>query len=186
MFLFLPRFVQLRIALGLSPETRSIRPYRGFREIGRMISRSAFTQLRYSIWLLLGTSFGLLLTYVAPPALALSGSLWGAAAWGLMIIALVPALRFYGVSVLWAPLLPVIAIVLSRRDDSFGRVALAGTRRPLERPDYVALLPEDDHDLGTYKLGNGTSDFITSLTRLTSSEGSKGLRRKCRSATSRP
>jgi hopene-associated glycosyltransferase HpnB len=99
-----------RVWLGLSPETRSIRPYRGFREIGRMISRSAFTQLRYSIWLLLGTSFGLLLTYVAPPALALSGSLWGAAAWGLMIIALVPALRFYGVSVLWAPLLPVIAI----------------------------------------------------------------------------
>ena len=75
-----------------------------------MISRSAFTQLRYSIWLLLGTVLGLLLTYVAPPALALAGSSWGAAAWALMIVAFVPALRFYGVSVLWAPLLPAIAV----------------------------------------------------------------------------
>jgi hopene-associated glycosyltransferase HpnB len=99
-----------RVWLGLSPETRSIRPYRGFGEIGRMISRSAFTQLRYSFWLLLGTVFGLLLTYVAPVGLALSGSLWGIAAWAMMIVAFAPALRFYRVSLLWAPLLPLIAI----------------------------------------------------------------------------
>ena len=52
----------------------------------------------------------LLLTYVAPPVLALSGSPWGIAAWGMMTVAYVPALRFYRVPVVWAPLLPLIAI----------------------------------------------------------------------------
>ncbi len=99
-----------RVWLGLNRGTRSIRPYRGFGEIGRMISRSAFTQLRYSPWLLTGTLLGLLLTYLAPPALALSGSWWGGAAWVLMTAAYVPVLRFYRVSVLWAPLLPVTAV----------------------------------------------------------------------------
>ena len=99
-----------RVWLGLSPGTQSIRPYSGFAEIGRMISRSAFTQLRYSFWRLLATILGLLLTYVAPPALALSSSPWGMGAWTMMTIAYVPALRFYGVSLFWAPLLPVIAL----------------------------------------------------------------------------
>jgi hopene-associated glycosyltransferase HpnB len=99
-----------RVWLGLDPEVRSIRPYRGFAEIGRMISRSAYTQLRHSPLLLLATILGLLLTYAAPPALALAGSLWGVAAWALMAIAFAPALRYYRVSLLWAPLLPLIAL----------------------------------------------------------------------------
>jgi hypothetical protein len=41
--------------LGLSEGTRSIRDYAAFGEIGRMISRTAFTQLRYSPLLLAGT-----------------------------------------------------------------------------------------------------------------------------------
>jgi hypothetical protein len=75
-----------------------------------MISRSAYTQLRHSPLLLLATILGLLLTYAAPPALALAGSLWGVAAWALMAIAFAPALRYYRVSLLWAPLLPLIAL----------------------------------------------------------------------------
>jgi hopene-associated glycosyltransferase HpnB len=104
------RSVGGRVWLGLNPETRSIRPYRGFAEIGRMISRSAYTQLRYSPWLLLGTIFGLALTYLAPPALALSGSPWGIAAWAMMTLAYIPALRFYRVSPVWAPFLPLVAL----------------------------------------------------------------------------
>jgi len=99
-----------RVWLGLSPGTRSLRPYDGFDEIGRMISRSAYTQLRYSPLLLLGTIAGLLLTYVAPPALALTGSLWGIAAWAMMAIAYTPALRFYSVTPLWALTLPLVAM----------------------------------------------------------------------------
>jgi hopene-associated glycosyltransferase HpnB len=99
-----------RVWLGLSPETRSIRRYEGFGEIGAMISRTAFTQLRYSTWLLIGTVLGLVAVYVAPVALALSGSWSGAASWGLMTIAYLPAVRFYRVSPLWALALPGIAV----------------------------------------------------------------------------
>jgi hopene-associated glycosyltransferase HpnB len=99
-----------RVWLSASAGTRSIRPYRTFGEIGRMISRSAFTQLRYSVWLLIGTVAGLLLTYAAPVALTLAGSWWGAAAWAIMTLMYVPMLRFYRVSPLWAPLLPLIAL----------------------------------------------------------------------------
>ena len=81
-------------------------------------------------------------------------------------------------SVLWAPLLPAIAMFYLGRDDSFGRVALARTRRPMERPDYVALLPEDDHDFGTYRLGNGTSDFMTCFTRCDQVGGLERLAQK--------
>src|SRR5262249_59926875 len=42
-----------RLWLGLSSTTESIRPYRTFAEIGRMISRGAFNQLKHSAWLLL-------------------------------------------------------------------------------------------------------------------------------------
>jgi hopene-associated glycosyltransferase HpnB len=99
-----------RVWLGLSAGTRSVRPYDGFGEIGRMISRTAFTQLRYSGWLLAGTVLGLVLTYVAPPALAFRGSWWGIAAWALMTVAYLPAVRFYRISPLWALALPAIAI----------------------------------------------------------------------------
>jgi hopene-associated glycosyltransferase HpnB len=99
-----------RVWLGLSAATRSIREYGTFAEIGRMISRSAFTQLRHSVWLLIATVLGLLLTYAAAPVLALAGSWWGAAAWALMAMLYAPALRFYRVGLLWAPLLPLIAL----------------------------------------------------------------------------
>jgi hopene-associated glycosyltransferase HpnB len=99
-----------RVWLGLSPETRSIREYRGFGEIGRMISRTAFTQLRYSPWLLAGTVAGLALTYVAPVALTAAGVWWGAAAWALMTIAYFPATRFYRISPLWAAALPAVTV----------------------------------------------------------------------------
>jgi hopene-associated glycosyltransferase HpnB len=98
-----------RVWLGLSDGTRSIRDYATFGEIGRMISRTAFTQLRYSALLLAGTIFGLAFTYLLPVALTIAGQPLGAAAWLLMSICYWPALRFYGRSPLWAPLLPLIA-----------------------------------------------------------------------------
>jgi ABC-type spermidine/putrescine transport system permease subunit I len=98
-----------RVWLGLSERTHSIRDYATFGEIGRMISRTAFTQLRYSPLLLAGTVVGLALIYGLPVALALAGQPSGVLAWLLMSIAYWPALRFYGRSPLWAPLLPLIA-----------------------------------------------------------------------------
>ena len=43
------------IWLGLTDRARSLRPYAGFGEIGRMVSRSAYAQLGYSPLLLAGT-----------------------------------------------------------------------------------------------------------------------------------
>ena len=98
-----------RVGLGLSGESRSIREYRTFGEIGAMISRTAFTQLRYSPVLLLATLAGLALTFFVPPVAAIRGNPAGLAAWALMAVMYAPALRIYSRSLLWAPLLPLVA-----------------------------------------------------------------------------
>ena len=102
-----------RVWLGLSRATESIREYRTFGEIGRTISRTAFTQLRYSPWLLAGTVLGLVLTYLVPPIATLTAvqpaQAFGAAAWLAMTAAYFPAIRFYRQSWFWAPLLPLAA-----------------------------------------------------------------------------
>ncbi|HMC58868.1 MAG TPA: glycosyltransferase, partial [Candidatus Solibacter sp.] len=104
-----------RVWLGLSTATRSVRPYAGFGEIGRMISRTAFTQLGHSVWLLIGTVAGLVLTYLAPPLLTLlvprgAASGLGAIAWLSMSVAYYPAVRYYRRPPFWAPLLPLVAV----------------------------------------------------------------------------
>ena len=103
-----------RIWMGLSAGTRSTREYRTFAEIRAMIARTAYTELNYSPALLVGTVLGLALLYLAPPVLALAGHgiarLLAIAAWLLLSIAFAPALRFYGKSMLMAPLLPLAAL----------------------------------------------------------------------------
>ena len=102
------------IWMGLTEETRSIREYASFGEILRMISRSAFTQLGHSVWLLAGTILGMAVIYLAPPLLIVTGdriaAACGMAAWILMMISYAPTLRFYQRSVAWAPLLPLVAL----------------------------------------------------------------------------
>ena len=91
------------IWLGLTERVHSTRPYPDFEDIRRMVSRSAYAQLRYSPLVLAGTVVGMALTYLAPPLLALFASgpaRWlGLLAWGLMAVAFVPTLRLYGRSV---------------------------------------------------------------------------------------
>jgi hopene-associated glycosyltransferase HpnB len=103
-----------RVWLGLSAGTRSIREYATPAEIERMIARTAFTQLRHSTLLLAATLAGLAVTYLLGPTLALAAppraAALGAAAWLLMSASYWPALRFYRRSVLWAPMLPAIAV----------------------------------------------------------------------------
>lgn len=103
-----------RIWLGITSETRSIRGYGTFGEIGRMISRTAFWQLRHSVILLAGTVAGMFLTYMLPPLLVFTGRplvmVPGALAWGLMMAAYAPMLRIYGLSFAWAPMLPLVAL----------------------------------------------------------------------------
>jgi hopene-associated glycosyltransferase HpnB len=104
-----------RLWLGASTTTSSIRPYEGFSGIGRMISRSAFSQLRHSSLLLLLSVVGVAVTYLLPPALALMGHhtapvILGVIAWLLMVLSYLPVLRFYRLSPLWALALPLAAV----------------------------------------------------------------------------
>ena len=103
-----------RIQLGLARQTRSLRVYGSFTEIGAMISRTAFNQLRHSYVALAGTLLGLSVTYLAPPLLLLTREplvmSLGAAAWLLMTVCYLPMIRFYRVSVVYALTLPAVAL----------------------------------------------------------------------------
>ena len=103
-----------RIWMDLSADTESIRSYGSFGEIGRMISRTAFNQLRHSPLILAGTVFGLFATYLLPLLLLFSDRLvpiaLGAATWLLMAMAYWPTIRFYRRSFLWSFTLPAVAL----------------------------------------------------------------------------
>jgi len=103
------------IWLGLTHRARSLRPYAGLREIGRMVSRSAYAQLGFSRWLLAGTVAGMAIVYLAAPALAVfavGAARWaGVAAWLAMALAYQPMLRLYRLSPLWGLALPLIAAI---------------------------------------------------------------------------
>ena len=103
------------ISITLTDRVHSIRAYPEIGEIRRMVSRTAYAQLHYSPLILLGTVLGLALTYLAPVALTLFARGWpqfiGLFSWILMVLAFRPILRFYRLSVLWAPFLPVIAAI---------------------------------------------------------------------------
>jgi hopene-associated glycosyltransferase HpnB len=103
------------ISIALTERVHSIRAYPHIADIRRMVSRTAYAQLRYSPLLLFGTVLGLALTYLAPVALAIVANgvpqFIGIFVWLLMAFAFRRTLRFYGQSWLWAPALPVIAAV---------------------------------------------------------------------------
>ncbi|MFL6833308.1 MAG: glycosyltransferase, partial [Xanthobacteraceae bacterium] len=102
------------IWLGLTERMHSVRPYASFADIRRMVARSAYAQLHYSLLLLLGTVAGMVVTYLVPPLAAIFGSgiarMVGLATWALMALAFQPTLRFYRLSPLWGVVLPAIAL----------------------------------------------------------------------------
>jgi hopene-associated glycosyltransferase HpnB len=103
------------IAIALTERAHSLRAYPAIGDIRRMVSRTAYAQLRYSPVLLAGTVLGLAVTYLAPVALTLlargNAQFAGMFAWALMALAFRPILRFYRLSWLWAPALPAIAAI---------------------------------------------------------------------------
>ncbi|MFE1552696.1 glycosyltransferase [Streptomyces sp. NPDC058718] len=108
-----------RIWLGLAERVDSIRPYPGLAELWRMVSRSAYAQLRYSPLVLAGTVAGLAVIYLVPPVALASGVLtgdaaaaWaGGAAWAVMAGTYLPMLRYYRQPLWLAPLLPFTALL---------------------------------------------------------------------------
>jgi hopene-associated glycosyltransferase HpnB len=100
------------IWLGLSERAQSLRPYGSLHEIGHMVERSAYAQLRYSPLLLGGTILGMALIYVAPVLFAVFAHglarIAGVFAWLLMALLFQPILRFYRLPQLWGLALPLI------------------------------------------------------------------------------
>jgi hopene-associated glycosyltransferase HpnB len=103
-----------KLWMGLTDTAESLRSYGGFAGVGRMISRSAFNQLRHSILLLGLTVVGLFATYLLGPLLLFTGQpvpmLLGGAAWFLMSISYWPMVRFYRQPLVWCVCLPLIAL----------------------------------------------------------------------------
>ncbi|HAX79141.1 MAG TPA: glycosyl transferase family 2 [Cyanobacteria bacterium UBA11372] len=107
------------IWLGLSQRTRSKRAYDSLKTIWDMVARTAFTQLNYSPWLLLGTLIAMTLVYIVPPVGGIWGGLtgnWlvaiaGFTTWLLMGIAYLPTIKLYRCSRWLAFALPAIAFL---------------------------------------------------------------------------
>jgi hopene-associated glycosyltransferase HpnB len=101
------------VYLGHSDLAQSMRPYPYFADIWRMISRTAFTQLRYSPLLLALTVGGMALLWGVPVGEMLFGHgarrALGLAAFALAASTYLPTLARYGRSWLWAFCLPLIA-----------------------------------------------------------------------------
>ncbi|MET8022678.1 glycosyltransferase [Streptomyces avermitilis] len=107
------------IWLGLAERVDSVRPYPRLHDLWRMVSRSAYAQLRHSPLLLVGTVLGLVLVYLVPPGALFVGLAVGSAptmaaggiAWLVMTGTYVPMLRYYRQPLWLAPLLPVTAFL---------------------------------------------------------------------------
>jgi hopene-associated glycosyltransferase HpnB len=103
------------IWLGLTNRVHSIRPYPAFADVARMVSRSAYSQLRYSLLALIATTLGMAITFVVPPILGLFASglprYLGLLAWAAMSLSFVPTLRYYRLSPIWSLALPGIALL---------------------------------------------------------------------------
>ncbi|NEB58994.1 glycosyltransferase [Streptomyces diastaticus] len=139
-----------RVWLGLAERVDSVRPYPRLHDLWRMVSRSAYAQLRHNPLVLAGTVAGLALVYLVPPGAVLFGlaagqgtvALLGGAAWLVMAGSYLPMLGYYGQPWWAAPLLPFTAFLylLMTVDSAVqhyrGRGA-AWKGRTYSRPDAV-------------------------------------------------
>lgn len=102
------------IYLGHSGLATSIRPYPAFGDIWSMVSRTAFSQLRFSAPLLALTIIGMALVWLVPVYEVLFGHgrpfLFGLIAYLLSVASFVPTLRRYGQDAAWGFALPAIAL----------------------------------------------------------------------------
>jgi hopene-associated glycosyltransferase HpnB len=133
--------VAARCWLGFTTQVRSCRPYPRLAGLWTMVTRSAYTQLRYSPALLAGVVAGLAWLYLLPPVAGLAGLAalaagggaaagWCAAAglagWAIMTVTYVPVLRLYRLSPLRAPGLPLVALLYAAMTVDSARRHYAG------------------------------------------------------------
>lgn len=138
------------IWLGVSRSVRSLRVYAALGDFWSMVSRSAFTQLRYSTALLLVTTALLLIVLLSPVVAvavapfvgvaALAGI--GGLAWLAMSAAYWPVVRFYRLPAVWALTLPVAAALFLAMTWNSAWRYWRGTRATWKNRDYDQALEQ--------------------------------------------
>lgn len=105
-----------RIWLGFGIKSQSIRPY-SFKDFWTTVARTAFSQLKNSSLLLLGTILAMTVVFLAPPGLAIWGIVTGELVvartgiilWGFVIFFYSPTLMLYKLHPIRGYALPFVA-----------------------------------------------------------------------------
>jgi hopene-associated glycosyltransferase HpnB len=134
------------IWLGMSHSVRSLRVYGALADFWSMVSRSAFTQLRYSTPLLLLATVLMAVTLLVPVAGVVAAGVAGeprlaavsAGAWLALAGAYWPVVSFYRLPPPWALTLPVAAALFLAMTWSSAFAYWRGTRASWKRRDYAS------------------------------------------------
>jgi hypothetical protein len=124
-----------RIWLGHGEQVVSERRYAALSDVWQMIARTAYVQLGYSPWILVGTCVSMLLLYAEPilaSIFAIDVLRWiGIACWAGIALSFQPTLQRYRRSPVWGVLLPLIGFLLDGADRVSSAV-LSRKRKELE------------------------------------------------------
>lgn len=109
------------IWLGLTNTTISLRSYDSLKPIWNMVARTAFTQLNYSLLLLIGTILGMFITYLVPFFILIFAIftnnllliLFAFITLFLMALSYYPTIKLYQLPLFYCFLLPVIVLFYS-------------------------------------------------------------------------
>ena len=132
------------IWLGMSHSVRSMRVYAALEDFWAMVSRSAFTQLRYSTSLLLLATVLMAVTLLLPVVGVVAGVIAGdtrvalvpAGAWLAIAAAYWPVVKFYRLPAPWALTLPAAAALFLAMTWSSALAYWRGTRASWKERDY--------------------------------------------------
>ena len=123
-----------KIWIGLTHSAVSLRPYNNPGMIWDMVTRCAFTQLRYSWALLLACTLLMIMTFVFPVIAVLAAGFW-AAIWGfltllLMYICYLPILNYYRLNPLLGCCIPLIGVfyMIMTWSSAWRHLFMGGTR----------------------------------------------------------
>lgn len=98
--------------VGVTHAASSLRGYDDWAGIHAMVARSAYSQLRYSSWLLVGCTLAMILMFWIPLVALLFGlppaRIAGATALTAMLVSYLPTLRYYRQQAAWAYLMPLV------------------------------------------------------------------------------
>ncbi len=131
-----------RTWIGLTRSVTSHRRYFGLGGIWRMVTRTAFTQLRYSWSALALCTLLMIISFLSPVVMVFSPDLSARTialgAWLLMWLAYLPTLRFYGIPAPWGLMMPFIGLLFLTMTWDSARRYLGGERSAWRGRRYSA------------------------------------------------